>query len=352
MTNNREQKQKEGVLKSLAIAGFIGLIIVISWVGIQLVKVVPSAFSSLASLADSVYSYDVNGLTAVSNKSTAAANESLTINWNLPKQAGTFAFSYKCADGLNIDMRDSFGALKTLDCDTNYNIGSVSAIDIIAKSEKNRFTDLAYKIDFIPAGKDAPVMSDENTIAIVNASISASGLAANGGTSTTTTATSTPTTNTSTVATATSTPIKPAVKPTNPTKPVYVEKPVYSIPTSNPNGTTDLSVSFLGSGTIRNNQFVYTAIIDNDESGAIQFAVQNLGNKTSGAWTYTAKLPNGETYTSPAQVALKPNERAVITLGFSVTNMTGLQKYSVTIETTADTKSTNNSFATAVAMVE
>ncbi|MFN3692550.1 MAG: hypothetical protein ACK4SL_00445 [Candidatus Paceibacteria bacterium] len=349
MTNNREQQQKDGIIKSLAIVGFIGLIIVIAWLGIQLVKVLPSAFTSLASLADSVYSYDTRGLETTSTKGTVSDGESVTISWNVPKRTGTFAFSYACSEGLAVDMRDSLGAIKSLSCDTNYNIGSVSAIDIVATSEKNRFTDLNYRIDFIPSGKEAPLMTDDNSITIVNATI---------GTAGTPVATSSPATTTPPVLTEKpAEPAKPATpaKPTQPaipTKPVYTQKPVYSIPASNPNGFTDLSVAFVGSGILVQETFKATGIIDNDETGAIKFEVKNIGTKTSSTWTYTAKLPNGETYTSPSQAALKPNERATITLGFTMGDDTGAKRYNVEVSVTPDSNRNNNSFETAVAIVD
>lgn len=350
MTNNREQQQKDGIMKSLAIAGFIGLIIVIAWLGMQLVKVLPNAFTSLASLADSVYNYDTDGITATSNKGTVSADESVTISWNVPARAGTFAFSYSCAEGLAVDMRDSLGAIKALSCGTNYNIGSVSAIDIIATSEKNRFTDLRYRIDYIPAGKDEPQSSDENTITIVNATISTGGIAEIPA------ATSTPATTTPIVteapATTTPTTTPAAPKPAAPTKPVYVQQPVYGLPASNPNGFTDLAVAYIASGVLVGNTFKSTALIDNDSTGAIQFEVKNIGTKTSNTWTYTAKLPNGETYTSPKQTALKPNERTVITIGFTLGDDIGVKRYDVEVSITPDSNTRNNQFETVVAIVD
>jgi cell division septation protein DedD len=354
MTNNREQQQKDGIMKSLAIVGFIGLIISVAWLGIQLVKVLPNAFTSLASLADSVYSYDTRGLMTTSNKSTVSDGESVTISWNVPKRSGTFAFSYVCTEGLALDMRDSLGAIRALTCDTNYTIGSVSAIDVVATTEKNRFTNLSYHIDFIPSGKESPLMSDEGALVIVNATIG-------------TTSTPEPAVASSTLATTTPvvtekpaepvkpvTPAKPttSTKPVAPTKPIYTQKPVYSIPTSNPNGFTDLSVAFVGSGILVDQTFKSTGVIDNDETGAIKFEVKNIGTKTSNTWTYSAKLPNGETYTSTSQAALKPNEQAIITLGFTMGDDTGAKRYNVEVSVTPDSNRNNNSFETAVAIVE
>ncbi len=363
MQNNSEQQNKSRVLKSLAILGFVGLIIVISWLGIQLVKVLPNAFSSLASLADSVYRYEPAKLTVANNKVSVTTKESLTVSWQAPQQTGSFAFSYQCADGLTLDMKDSLGNIKALVCDTNYNVGSVSAIELMMQTSKTRFTDLKYRIDFIPSGKSEPSTSGNGSIVVTNPTIADDSKVTLEpeppavATSTPVIPTESATTTKPAVPKPTATTTKPAATTTKPvapkpTTPTYVQTPVYGIPTSNPNGFTDLAVSFIASGIMSGNTFKNTALIDNDETGAIQFAVQNLGTKTSNEWTYSAKLPNGETYTSPKQAVLKPNERAVITIGFTVSGMTGVKRYGTTINVSPDSNPRNNQFETAVAVTE
>jgi hypothetical protein len=354
MNTINEQNQKRSILKSLAIVGFIGLIIVIAWLGIQLVKVLPSAFSSLASLADSVYQFDNDKFATSVNKTMVNTNESATISWNVPKRTGTFAFSYECVEGLSLDMRDSLGSIKSLTCATNYNIGSVSALDIIAQSEKSRFADLKYRIDFIPSGKTEPTTNAGGSLTIVNPSISAvtDETPVQPEAPATTTPVVTPATTTpSTTPVVTPKPVKPTT-PTTPAKPTYTQEYTYGIPVSNPNGYTDLAARFLASGIIENKTFIATAVIDNDSTGAIQFEVKNIGTKTSNTWTYTAKLPNGETYTSPSQAALKPNERAVITLGFAMGDTTGVKRYDVEVSITPDSNQKNNQFETVVAVTD
>ncbi len=338
MTNNTVERDKNRILKSLAIAGFIGLIIVIAWLGIKLVQVLPNAFGSLASLADSVYNYEPPTVTASSNKTTAAVDETVTLTWEGPKTAGSYAFSYQCAEGLALDMRASDGAVKSLMCDTNYSIGDVTSLEVVAMAEKTRFTDLKYRIDYIPSGKTEPTASDENTIVVLNATI---------GSTPTETATSTPATSTPPVAVATTTPTKPTtpVKPTTPTKPAsttYVQTPVYGIPTSDPKGYTDLAVTIIGAGTLEGRTFTRVTKLDNDKNGAVQFSIHNLGTKTSDRFTYEVKLPNGETFTSGVQSPLKPNERAVLTLGFLPEDVTGTKSYSVRVTTASDKVSSNN----------
>jgi hypothetical protein len=353
MQYNSEQEKKDRVLKSLAIAGFVGLIIVISWLGIKFVNVLPSAFSSLASLADTVYRYEpVGDLTVVADKVRVNVDELVTITWEAEKRAGSYSFSYACAEGVTVDMRDQTG-IRSLNCDTHYNVGDVTSLSLLANSEKNRFADIAYTISFIPSGKDTPANTGTGRITVTNPKISVVVVTPESPI-TTPEEPAEPTTPTVPTTPATSTPTTPT-KPTTPsvpTTPVYVEVPVYGIPVSNPNGYTDLAATFLGSGVLKSNTFVATGVItSNAEKGAIQFAVQNIGTKTSSEWTYTAVLPNGTKYTSPKQLALKPNERAVITLGFSVPT-TGLKSYNVAVSVSNDSKTSNNSFTSAIAVIK
>jgi hypothetical protein len=349
MQKNTQQEQKDGILKSLAIVGFVGLIIVISWLGIQLVQTLPSAINSLASLADSVYNYEPVELTTVSNKSIANVDESFIISWSIPKQTGTFAFSYACAAGLAVDIRTADG-IKSINCDTNYNLGNVSSVDIIATSERERFTDLAYNIDFIATDKTEPTGSGSGIVSIVNASIDDSAVVVEEETpdevAVATTTPEVPVT-TPTTPTAPTTPTTPT-KPITPPAPTYTQEYVYSVPVSNPNGYTDLQARHLGTGSIVNGKFVPSTTIDNDAEGAVRFEVKNIGTKTSSAWSYSAKLPNGETYTAPMQVPLKPQERMTISIGFTMPDSTGKKNYTVAVSITGDNKLTNNSFTSNV----
>ena len=55
--NQVHNNDKDRVMKTLAIVGFIAVIAFGVWLAVQIVSLVPNAFSSLASIADSVYNY-------------------------------------------------------------------------------------------------------------------------------------------------------------------------------------------------------------------------------------------------------------------------------------------------------
>ena len=353
-----DNKGKDGILKVLAIGGFVGLIIIIAWLGIQLISFMPGAFTSLASLADSVYNYKPVEIVVVSNKAVANAGESFTLSWNKPKQDGTFTFTYKCTDGVSVEMRSKLDSIETVTCDEAYDIGAVDTIDLSVNSERNRFTEIPYTIAFIPVKADEPAATTDKTITVVNAMISPVAVVA----TTTPDVVITPDPKPVVVVQPepkpepvkpTPTPVpKPVTpKPTTP-KPVVVSTPIYSIPVSNPKGFTDVGVRILAIGTINSNgRFVAANSIDNDAQGAIQFEIKNFGTKTSNSFTYTATLPNGTVYKSPTQTALKPNERMVATIGFETDDMTGVETFEVTVTVSGDTNKTNNQFTSKVSIV-
>lgn len=335
MNNQNEQTQKNRILKGLAVAGFVAIIIIIAWLGIKLVSVLPNAFSSLASIADTVYNYQEPEVTVVTNTSNITNGEAVTLSWEVPSQRGTFAISYACAAGISVEMEEG-DEYHLLNCETNYNIGAVSGIELYIYSERELFADVNFTIDFIPTNATEPAASDTRTVTITNSSIASE-----------TESTNEPeeevlTTPAPVVTNPTPTPVTPPKQ--------YVQVPIYGIPTSKPNGNTDLATRFLGLGVFSSNQ-VYTPVssIDHDETGAIQFEVKNIGSKTSGTWAYVITLPNGTMYTSELKSGLKPNERSVITIGFDMDSVPkGTKSTTLAVAVIGDSNLVNNSFTTTV----
>jgi len=338
MDNQNEQAGKDRILKSFAVAGFIAIIIIISWLGIKFVSVLPNALTSLASIADTVYNYKKPEIVAVVNKSTVTNGETVSFSWQVPSQKGTFAISYACMTGVSVEIKDG-ADIRLLNCDTNYNIGAVSGIDLTVFSERNRYTDIAFTVDFIPTNAPEPTASDTRKVTVINSLI-----AADTGTTVEVTPPATPSTPASTT-TPPTTPTTPAVPPKK-----YVHVPIYGIPVSDPNGTTDLAARFITLGTFSSsNVFTQSTAINRNSTGGIQFEVKNIGSKTSNPWTYIMTLPNGTMYTSPQQIPLKPNERTVITIGFPMDGVSaGTKSSTVVITVMGDNNLRNNSFTATI----
>ncbi len=342
--NQVSEEKKTTLTKVLAILGFLAIIVLAVWLAVKIVSVIPSAFSSLASLADSVYNYDREmKLEVATENSVVNAGEAFTISWTNMRKNGTYTFSYSCIDGVSVDIRDKEGNIEALSCDTPLDLKNATSLEIRVSSEKSRFVDVPYSVTFTENGNEEAVSTGNSTVTIVNATIPTSGIVQEEDSETE-------------EETAAPEPSKTVTTPSTPRytpgTPIVTKKTIYTMPVSDPNGKIDLQVTFLGVGTISGSTFIKKNSIDIDDQGALQFEVKNIGTKTAEDWDYTAKLPGDITYTSDDQKALKPNERAVITLGFEGLSDDGSEKVSVEVTAKNDVKKSNNEFTQTVKITD
>lgn len=356
--NEVSNKQKDSVLKSLAIAGFIGIIILLAWLAIQFVNLVPSAFSSLASLAEGIGQYqqsalegdDPVDLTVTSNATLINAGGEALISWDTADMPGSYTFSYECVDGVAVDILDVDG-LRSIACDTNYNIGDTDSLSISIDSEKARYEDIRYTVAFLGTNDTSPRAEGTALITVMNSQIADSstppaddptGLASTDNETDPTT----PEESDEQPVPATTTPDEVTTEPQTTPTPQFEQEYVYAIPTSDPNGRTDLAVRFLAVGVISNDSF-FPRELTTEDTGAIQFEVKNYGTKTSEDWTFSVSLPNDTTYESDAMEPLKPNERAILSIGFADTTDDS-HRFEVTVDTIGDQNALNDRFVEAV----
>lgn len=335
--NNVTPERKQNVLKSLALAGLLAIIIFIAWVSVQIVSVFPNAVSSLASLADSVYSYDPRDekdITLTTPVNDAKSGETITIAWDRPLQTGTYAFTFTCQEGVAVEIKTSENTFGNAECNKSYDLGGVDAADIVIVSEKNYQVDFNYTLAYLKTNSTESTAKTSQSFVVTNDRLAPAEdeVTVNDETITPTT----PEPEVAGEATPTPTPVTSGT-------PVTTYEYTYAIPVSNPNGYTDLSVSYKGIGRINNSGiFINTGVVRKDEAGAIQFVVHNLGTKTSEEWSFEAVLPGGVTFNSKDQDPLKPNERATLTFNFPAINETSVQKFSFEIEVDKDTNSKND----------
>ncbi len=330
MKDEIHQQKKDSVLKSLAIFGFIGIIILIAWLSVKLVDLAPNAFSSLASLAETIRKEQTSATTEgtpalatlpfTSNPTLTNAGEPVAISWAAANLPGSYVFSYECAEGVAIDLID-VPNLGSITCNTNYTLGDVTELRFSVDSEKERYTDVRYTISFFGTNDTTPRAIGAAQLTVINSKIS-SVIATTVTNDDTTVPETTPTTPEPEPAPAPApeTPSTPAPTLVTPTPSYTEEVYTYVIPTSDPAGRTDLGVRFIGTGSIVGNSFV-PSLLTYNKAGALQFEVKNHGTKTSATWTFSVTMPDGSTYRSPAQVALKPNERALLTIGFAASTV-------------------------------
>lgn len=360
MTNSVDEQRKNSAIKTLAIIGFTALVVFGVWLAVQLVQLAPSAFTSLASMAERVYAPSItDDLEITTTKTVVNTGEAFQLSWSEVDADGGFTFTYTCTEGVAALISNSQGQLSTVTCGQPYILAGRTDAEVKIVSENNRFVDVPFTIAFVDTKNSEVLVSNEDRITVVNATIPYEGLA----TSTTTDETTTDSTTEETTSTddeeisdsETETETTPVVtKPSAPvvTTPAPVTTTHYEwvLPESDPNGTVDLKATYLGVGQLDGKTYEPAGTIDNDEMGALRFSVTNLGTKTSDNWTYKVELPNGQTYSSKSQTGLKPNETATITLGFTVTE-TGFHEFTGKVTVANDHNKANNDFAWSVRVV-
>lgn len=337
--NQGSDEKKLTAAKALAIAGFALVLVFAVWLAVQIVSLIPSAFSSLASLANSIYNYGHDQeLIVATEKSMVNSGESFVISWTKLNDEGTYTFTYACADGVTVDVRTN-GEIDTIACDTEVALGTETSLEVRATSQEERFVEISYTIAFTRAQEEEAQASARGAVTVVNAAIPTNGVASQ---DTEDEEEEQDATEDETESEDTS---SDDTTPTyTPGTPTTVKKLIYSMPVSDPNGDVDLTVKFLGVGEIKGKTFVPKASIEAGDEGAIQFEIKNIGTKTADDWNYEAVLPSGIHYESKDQKDLKPNERAVITLGFEGIEDDGSEEVRVEVNADDDVKTSNNEF--------
>jgi hypothetical protein len=336
--SNVTPERKESVIKSLALLGLFGLIILIAWLSVQIVSVLPKAVTSLASLADSVYSYDPKSAGTVKLTETPknlTTGVPSTIRWDKPFSTGTYSFSYDCGKDVFLEIKSPESEFAGLECNKKYNLGNVDNTTLLVHKDTTDAIDLAYTISYFKTNATTESATNSNVAGIIQGSEVAIGP------------------ETSVVVTVNDKPVSPKPTTTNtvttpkPSLPAITPKPeityTYALPVSDPKGFTDLKVGYLGIGTTNTQgNFISTGSLKKDVAGAIQFTVHNVGTKTSGDWTFTTLLPGDINYTSKTQTQLKPNEKTTLTISFPAVSELDLQKFIFEVTTKDDKTESNN----------
>lgn len=129
----------------------------------------------------------------------------------------------------------------------------------------------------------------------------------------------------------------------------YQTVATYQVPVSDPNGYTDLEVTFVAFGHMTSSErFVPDSDLERDETAAMQFTVKNIGTKTSANWHFEAELPDDRNMTSRVQLPLKPAEVATFTVLFETGDDRGHDYIGAAVTGGNDINSKNNDFRTRV----
>lgn len=329
-------ERKERLLKTLALFGLFGILLLIAWLSVQIVNILPKAVSSLASLADSVYSYDprsTKNIPITSTQTGVPSGDEFNLSWEQRYKTGTYSFSFECADEVRASIYSSQSEFKEAECNKQYNLGNVENATIVFLTNATDTIAVPYTLTYF---KTNDTQKSAESTGLVTIHQGRTGTAPEP--SVTVTVNDDPITPKETVAAKPIT-TKPASKPET----IYTY--TYSLPVSDPKGKTDLSVGYLGIGQVVNGNFISTGTIKEGQKGALQFTVTNIGTKTSADWTFEANLPGGVKYTSEKQSPLKPNEKATLTIIFPEVNDETKVNFSFEVNSTGESNTKNNNLA-------
>lgn len=333
--NTDTSTKKTALNRTLAVIGFFAVIIFLAWLAVQVVRVAPSSFTSLASLAQGLTQYresltgDIDSpLVVQSNVASTTNGAPIVLSWEKDGRLGRYAFSHACRDGLSVELVDTDG-LRSLSCGTRYDLGDSETITIVAESTNEPSVQLPYIISFTRTNDTEPVRVGEDVVTVVNNEVIVA-----------TIDDGTVLGESDSVDFEEDTVTPPPITPPTPTvtKPEYT----YTLPTSDPNGSTDLKATFIATGDITGRTFK-AGSIERDTDGALQFSIQNIGTKTSGTWSYSVLLPDNDSYVSSLQAPLLPTERVIISIGFPVDDSTS-HTFVVVASESSDRNLGNNSF--------
>jgi hypothetical protein len=364
--------KKERPNTTMAIIGFVVIVILVVWLAVQVVGFIPQAFSSLASITDGVFNdeEDLN-LVAATTDSTVNAGDTFTVSWNNIPRSGTYTFAYTCAEGVSVDVVDNTRSTVTVACDESISLGDdITELEVTIASERRRFTDVRYTVSFIEQETTESLTASNNIITVVNPSIPQGDTVTTDEEAEIVEEESTEEDDVEIIdepeedeqddeiteeePETTEEEDEPEVVTPAPVIPTtrIVETVTYSTPVSDPNGFVDLAVEIVAVGHLdRNGNFIQRSTIDDDARGAFQFEVKNIGTKTSDSWDFEALLPSGLMYEAPRQNPLQPQERILFTLGFDSVGEDGQQRIAVTVDSNRDVQNTNNSFSRSVSIV-
>ncbi len=306
--NDRNELLIRVATRALAIVGFVAIIGAGIWGSLSLARGVPGAFNSLAAAVVSLTSIFVP---AVSEAITLSV-PSLTVKTGTPfvlswehlgnRDEGTYTFRYSCENGVSFTSPTQSGSETTVFCTVPFNfLNADNSITLTALSDENRSTNALLFIDFIPEGASEVAVSGSMTLTIINEDISVDP----------------------------ETPVTGGGTPTTPVerKPGTQTTEVFTLPgggsVSDPNGRVDLTARVIEIGVVSKSTGVFTASSTPNRSistnrVAIRFAVENIGTKNSGQFTFNAVLPTfpSHIFSSPTQQNLGPGDRIEFTLGF------------------------------------
>ncbi len=305
--NPKGKQFREKFTQILAVIGFITVLLFGLWGTVQVVKLIPSVLSNLASVTSftSIFIPNEKITIDLQNSLISSGNE-FKLKWKHKgrPENSSYSFNYACKEGLTFQTEEVDEVFTTLLCDSPFLFNSDdNFITLTPVSNKIRFVDVPVVITSINESGESTTLGDA-LLTITNEAVSGSSLSTSSDTSD----------NDSVVDTGLT-----AGERVDQILPISDSRYL-----SDQSGRVDLVVNIIDTGIINSdNVFVPTSPISaTKHKGAIRFSVTNIGSKTSDKWTFNTVLPTFpmHIFHSTGQKALNPGDRIDFTLGFDQLN--------------------------------
>ncbi|MBI2618199.1 hypothetical protein HYW58_01980 [Candidatus Kaiserbacteria bacterium] len=301
--NHPGEQVKEIAIRSLAVVGFLAVLSLGLWGTVQVVRLTPAIFSSLAAVTTTLTSVFIprhEEITINTPDSLILTGNVFELTWSYRNKPVNvlYTFSYACEEGFSFELSNNGGVYEAVPCDAPFSFTSdTDVLRLIPLSKDKRLIEVPVIISSVRESGDIAA-SRELTLTIANEFSSESG--------------STKSTGAGQAASVA------AGERTDTIFPITDSRT-----TSNPLGEPDLTVSALRIGIINSeNEFVPADSVRVSDRAAVRFEVSNIGTKTSDNWTFNAVLPTFpmHIFHSTSQQTLAPGERIEFTLGFDQLN--------------------------------
>jgi len=293
-----EREKQNFINYSVKALAVFGLVSVLFLGGIGIVKILGSTsgiFSNLGSVLVGITSQFIPAEKIIVSviPEDLVSGDSLTLSFEHQSKIenGSYSFFYECLDGLHFEQNKEI-----IFCNTEYDLlNEKTALDLKVFSTKEEFLSVPTEIRFRRNNSDKLDVVGEININ-VSSTLSDSNSSGTNGTI--------------------------ARRAGERTEEVHLFNETTSggLRPSDPLGTPDLKPKILEIGVVdkQTNEFTATSSVPFSARVAVKFEVENVGDRTSGGWTFNSVLPSFplHIYYSNNQTPLAPGDRIEFILGF------------------------------------
>ena len=315
-------------IRTLAVIGFIALLMIGLWGTVQVVRFLPNVFSALAAVNITSIFKPAERL-VISAPLSVNSGEVFEVSWEHESRndAGVYTLTYACREGVSFETPTGTGAYAEVFCNTPFNLtNETDSIKIIAISQSRRFMDVPLSLTYNKTDGSGEAVSDDFLLTVVNSQITDG---VNGGNSNTGNTGSNSGSGTGTQ--------NPGNRSTN-------TRIISGGTASNPNGVVDLTARVLAVGYVdQNANFVASSTPNINRLVAVKFEVENVGTKTSPQWSFNVVIPTfpAHIYHANTQQELHPGDRIEYTIWWDKTKIDSNAQITINVDPTGFVKESN-----------